>query len=137
MIEVPLSELVAIKGTRHLWPQEFGQLVARLEGKPEDRTLMGAIADWIDEKAREPNYAKAWRWLARRGDVQLLLHSRPYIDSQWGLEDLPAILESIDETEAGTDEFDTTTIPGLMAVLAVHLVYVKKLVADMEPTDGA
>ena len=69
MIQISLLDLVLVKDSRHLWPEEFHALVLAAEEFPDERIRFGVIADWCDERG-EDVYGAAWRWL----------HNRPFID---------------------------------------------------------
>ncbi len=124
---VPLIDLVAIPGTRELWPDEFRAAVAKLEAAPDDKTAWGVIADWLDEEdANEPKLADAFRWVHKRANV--VVAKSKYNPYPWEISaGAPHSVEREMENLPPKGH-DRSTIPGLMARLATALKLVREQV---------
>lgn len=124
-VYVSLEALVSVPNTRPLWPVDFAALIKTLEEHPDDSTPWGVTADWVDEEAREPGYAAAFRWVAKKGvKVREDVSYRP---PRWVFDGLHSALT------AGfvPRHIDETTIPGAVAKLA-ELLRGLRAVLDLE-----
>lgn len=111
-VSVPLVELVSIAGARDIWPEQFAALVATCEDAPHERATFGIVADWVDQEAGEPEYARAWRWLMKRPEVEVQ-HYRPGTwEQSWRFRGLPTPVAG--RAERG----DVKTLAGAVAHLS-------------------
>lgn len=86
MPHVSHYQLVQVADTAHLWDAEFRSFAAAIDKTPNDRTALGAFADWCDEHV-EPELAQAARYLAKRQAVELMRGSGK--SGGWWVADLP------------------------------------------------
>lgn len=116
-VSVSLESLVAIAGSRPLWPEKFRDLIATLELNPnDDRTIWLALADWCQEEG-EPGLEEACRLVGKR--VQITAEVHGVKDRTWSFRGLPKSVHAI-ELDIGPP-FDTRTLAGALAMLAAML----------------
>lgn len=124
-VTVSLLKLVATRGTRALWPEQFAGLVGQLEDEPKNRAQWGVVADWLDEN-EEPGLADGFRWVSKRPEVQA---SRDRFGA-WSFRALPRPLNLMDFPER-----DNATVPGLVAGLVELLRVVRAVVTTETDTN--
>lgn len=121
-ITVTLLEMAKYPASKPLWPGEFVALCAAAEKKlaeksgPDeqpDRSVFGPIADWLDEHD-EPEYARGWRYLAKRPDTGIRKESYG-----WYIADH---LPYRPDLEASGD---TSTLAGAVAGLALKIATIR------------
>lgn len=121
-VTVSLEQLVSIRSTRPLWPDDFNSLVLAIEENLNDKTPWGVIADWCQEHGEE-GLAEAFRWVHKRPAVEISREN--YTPFLWDFVGLPTPVAAVNIY----DDFDRTTIPGAVAKLAARLQKLKEVMA--------
>lgn len=63
-VTIRLLDLVKFTEGRHLWPEEFNAFVRNIEETPEEKTVLGPMADWLKENGEE-SLERACRYMAK------------------------------------------------------------------------
>ena len=97
MVSVSLLKLVCIDGTRHIWPEEFAALVAKIEENPGERSNYGVIADWLDSEPdrHEPELAEGFRWLMKRPEIRIEKSTSNWSAGLWIAHNLPKQIDDV------------------------------------------
>lgn len=111
-------------GAERLLPEEFRALAAACEADPAERTPFGVVADWLREND-EPDFARAWDWLAARPGV--VVSNRPHYEDvpNWRIEGIPSPLAAVEVENSWVSH----TLAAAVAVLSEQLAELRRLVA--------
>jgi uncharacterized protein (TIGR02996 family) len=112
-VTVSLKDLVAVRGTRPLWPDQFEGLVATLEENPAELTQWLIVADWCKDND-EPELEAGFRFVGKRPSVAVERARTSKSGAAWWLANLPAALNA----QYPPGPSDDSTLAGVAAHLA-------------------